>query len=52
VIWEKIALDRLKVIEAQQKEIEALKPLVKELAEKIAWLEKTRQTPPSPRRRI
>jgi transposase len=40
VIWEKIASDRLKIIEAQQKEIEALKHLVKELSEKIARLEK------------
>jgi uncharacterized coiled-coil protein SlyX len=40
VIWEKIAADRLKVIEEQQKEIEALKLLVKELTEKIARLEK------------
>jgi uncharacterized coiled-coil protein SlyX len=40
VIWEKIAADRLKVIEEQQKEIEALKRLVKELSEKIARLEK------------
>jgi transposase len=40
VIWEKIAADRLKVIEAQQKEIEALQRLVKELSEKIARLEK------------
>jgi hypothetical protein len=31
VIWEKIAADRLKVIEAQQKEIEALKNSVKRL---------------------
>jgi cell division protein FtsB len=36
----KIAADRLKVIEAQQKEMEALKQLVKELSEKIARLEK------------
>jgi hypothetical protein len=40
VIWGKIAADILKVIEAQQKEIEALKRLVKELSEKIARLEK------------
>jgi transposase len=40
VIWEKIAADRLKVIEEQQKELEALKRLVKELSEKIARLEK------------
>jgi transposase len=40
VIWEKIAADRLKLIEEQQKEIEALKHLVKELTEKIARLEK------------
>jgi transposase len=40
VIWEKIATDRLKIIEAQQKEIEELKRLVKELSEKIARLEK------------
>jgi transposase len=40
VIWEKIAAERLKVIEAQQKEIEALKRLVKELSEKIARLGK------------
>jgi transposase len=40
VIWEKIAADRLKVIEAQQKEIEALKLLVKGLTEKIARLER------------
>jgi hypothetical protein len=31
VIWEKIAADRLKVIEEQRKEIEALKRPVKEL---------------------
>jgi hypothetical protein len=30
VLWEKIAADRLKVIEERQKEIEALKLLVKE----------------------
>jgi transposase len=40
VIWEKIAAEQLKLIEAQQKEIEALKLLVKELTEKIARLEK------------
>jgi transposase len=40
VIWEKIAADRLKVIEEQQKEIEALKLPVKELVERIARLEK------------
>jgi transposase len=40
VIWEKIAAERLKVIEEQQKEIEALKRLVKELNEKISRLEK------------
>jgi transposase len=40
VIWGKIAAERLKVIEEQQKEIEALKLLVKELYEKIARLEK------------
>jgi transposase len=40
VIWEKIAAERLKVIEEQQKEIEALKRLVKELSEKITRLEK------------
>ena len=50
MIWEKIAADRLKVIESQQKEIEALKHLVKELSEKIARLEKNStnsSTPPS-----
>jgi transposase len=40
VIWENIAADRLKVIEEQQKEIETLKLLVKELTERIARLEK------------
>ncbi|MDR0709110.1 MAG: DUF6444 domain-containing protein [Spirochaetaceae bacterium] len=40
MIWGKIATGRLKVIEEQQKEIEALKRLVKELNEKIARLEK------------
>ena len=40
MIWGKIAADRLKIIEAQQKEIEALKHLVKELSDKIARLEK------------
>jgi hypothetical protein len=40
VIWEKIADHRLKIIEEQQKEIEALKRLVKERSEKIARLEK------------
>jgi transposase len=40
VIWEKNAAERLRVIEEQQKEIEALKLLVKELTEKIARLEK------------
>jgi uncharacterized coiled-coil protein SlyX len=40
VIWEKVAADRLKVIEEQQKEIEALKLLVKELTERITRLEK------------
>jgi transposase len=40
MIWEKIAAERLKVIEEQRKEIEALKLLVKELSEKIARLEK------------
>jgi hypothetical protein len=52
VIWEKIAADRLKVIEEQQNEIEALKRLVKELTEKIARLEKTQQIPPWPHHRI
>jgi transposase len=41
VIWEKVAADRLKVIEEQQKEIEALKLLVKEPTERIARLEKS-----------
>jgi hypothetical protein len=40
VIWKKIAADRLKVIEDQWKEIEALKRLVKKLSEKISRLEK------------
>jgi uncharacterized coiled-coil protein SlyX len=40
VIWEKIAADRSKVVEEQQKEIEALKLPVKELTEKIVRLEK------------
>jgi hypothetical protein len=40
VIWEKVAAERLKVIEKQQKEIDELKRLVKELSEKIARLEK------------
>jgi transposase len=40
VIWEKIAADRLKVIEGRQKEIEALKLPVKERTETIARLEK------------
>jgi hypothetical protein len=52
VIWEKIAADRLKVIEEQQKEIEALKRLVKELSVKIARLEKTQQTPLNRHHRI
>ncbi|MFP3090862.1 hypothetical protein LQZ21_11110 [Treponema sp. TIM-1] len=52
MIWGKVAADRLKIIEEQQKEIEALKRLVKELSEKIARLEKTQQTPPKPHRRI
>jgi transposase len=40
VIWEKIAVEQLKVIEMQQKEIEALKRLVNELIERIGRLEK------------
>ena len=48
MIWEKIAADRLKIIEAQQKEIEALKWLVKELSEKIARLEKNSTTSSKP----
>jgi transposase len=51
VIWEKIAADRLKVIEEQQKEIAALKRPVKEPSEKIARLEKNSTNsskPPSP----
>ncbi|MDR2743284.1 MAG: DUF6444 domain-containing protein [Treponema sp.] len=40
MIWGKIAADRLTVIEARQKEIKALKQLVKALSEKIVRLEK------------
>jgi transposase len=40
VIWEKIAVEQLKVIEVQQKETEALKRLVNELTERIGRLEK------------
>ena len=48
MIWEKIAADRLKVIEGRQKEIEALKWPVKELSEKIARLEKNSRTSSKP----